>query len=256
MRDLTDGMVRFDGCSVDFTYWMALVELVHSQGSQRVSVVIIINKCDLFKNNRGLVNTPYRVQSGVTLEDLKDFVATLEDKPVDLNDKNIPGLLQLSHEFGFQMLIGKLAAHQRSPGLVGVSTKFPPAAVPLSALSKSPPTDNYDHTTISDVPLVSISLFQEGLRRDEFMFIVNHTAFLTSVVEAVVISPAVCEQLQVDSCGRRFVIYDPEIDSTDFISLQSLLLGVDTVRQKSHRKSLLRLSRQLGNVGFARFFFG
>jgi hypothetical protein len=96
----------------DFTYWMALVELVHSQGSQRVSVVTITNTCDLFTNNLGLVIAPYQVQSGVTLEDFQDFVATLEDKLVDIHDKNIPGLLTLSHEFGFQMLIGKLSAHQ------------------------------------------------------------------------------------------------------------------------------------------------
>jgi hypothetical protein len=103
---------------------------------------------------------------------------------------------------------------------------------------------------------VSISLLQEGLRRDEFMFIVNHTPFPTSVVEAVVLSPAASEQLQVDTCERRFVICDPEIDSTDFTSLQSLLSGVDTVLQKSHRKSLIRLSQQLGNVGLERLFFG
>jgi hypothetical protein len=53
---------------------------------------------------------------------------------------------------------------------------------------------------------VSISLFQEGLCRDEFMLIVNHTPFPASVVEAVVLSLAVCEQLQVDICGRRCVI--------------------------------------------------
>jgi hypothetical protein len=119
-----------------------------------------------------------------------------------------------------------------------------------------PPTDNCDLTTITAIPLVSISLLQEGLPRDEFTFIVNHKPFPTSVVEAVLLSPAVCEQLQIDPCARRFVICDPKIDSTDFASLQSLSSGFETVFQKSHRKSLILLSRQLGNVGLERLFFG
>jgi hypothetical protein len=189
------------------------------------------------------------------LEEFQAFTSALEDKAVNITDRNFSGLLQLSKEFGFQILLMKLSNRGLSPGLTEVCAKSPPAAGSPSALAKFPSTGNYDVTTTSDVPLVSISLLQKGIRRDEFMFIVNHTPFPTSVVEAVVLSPAVCEQLQVDACGRRFVISDPEIDSTDFTSLQSLLSGVDTVLQKSHWKSLLRLSRQLGNVGLERFFF-
>jgi hypothetical protein len=43
----------------------------------------------------------------------------------------------------------------------------------------------------------------------------DHKAFPTSAIEAVVLSPAVLEQFQVDACARRFVICDPEIDSAN-----------------------------------------
>jgi hypothetical protein len=94
---------------------MSLVELVHPQGSYQVSVVPLITKCDLFKTNPGLTVSPYGVQSEVSLEDFRDFVSALEDKPININDRNFPGLSQLSEEFGFQSLLMKLSSHRRSP---------------------------------------------------------------------------------------------------------------------------------------------
>jgi hypothetical protein len=47
---------------------------------------------------------------------------------------------------------------------------------------------------------------------------------------------------------------DPQIDSADFSSLQNLVSGVEVVLQKSHQKSLILLSLQLGNVGFEPLF--
>jgi hypothetical protein len=76
----------------DFISWMSLVELVHPQGSHQVLVVPLINKCDLFKNNLALAIAPYRLQSEVSLEDFRDFVSVLEDKPININDRNFPGL--------------------------------------------------------------------------------------------------------------------------------------------------------------------
>jgi hypothetical protein len=179
-------MVRYDGRSVDFTYWMAHVE------------------------------------------DFEDFVRALEDKSIKINDKNLPGLSRLSAEFGFHALSAKISDFSNSPDL----------------------------TTTTAVPLVSVSLLQEGLPCGEFTFIVNDKPFRTSIAEAVLLSPAVCDQLQVDACARRFVIWDPEIVSTDFCSVQRLFSGdADTVLQKSHQKSLIRLSQQLCNVYLERFFF-
>jgi hypothetical protein len=80
--------------------------------------------------------------------------------------------------------------------------------------------------------------------------------FPTSTVEAVFLSPAVGEQLQVDACARGFDICASGIDSTDFSSLRSLLSGKEVILQKSHQKLLILLSQQLLNVGFERLFYG
>jgi hypothetical protein len=101
---------------------MALVELVHPQGSHQISVVPLINKCDLFKNNPGLTISPYRVESGISLDDFRDFVSALDDKPINIKNRNFPGLSQLSEEFGFQSLSKKLSADRRSPGLSSAQT--------------------------------------------------------------------------------------------------------------------------------------
>jgi hypothetical protein len=101
---------------------MALVELVHPQGNPPVSVGPLIMKCDLFKNNPALTITPYRIQSGVSLEDFQDFVTALEDKPMDIKDRNFLGLSQLSEEFGFQALLAKLSSYRRSAGLSDAQT--------------------------------------------------------------------------------------------------------------------------------------
>jgi hypothetical protein len=101
---------------------MALVELVHPQDSHQVSVVPLITKCDLFETNLALAIAPYQVASGVSLKDFRDFVSALEDKSINVNDRNFPGLLHLSEEFDFQSLSKKLSSHRRSPGLSSAQT--------------------------------------------------------------------------------------------------------------------------------------
>jgi hypothetical protein len=73
---------------IDFMSWMSLVELMNPQGGHQVSVVPLVTKCDLFKNNPALFGAPYRVQSGVSLDDFQDFVSALEDKPINIKDRN------------------------------------------------------------------------------------------------------------------------------------------------------------------------
>jgi hypothetical protein len=58
----------------------------------------------------------------VSLDDFQDFITALEDKPIDIKDRNFLGLSQLSEEFGFQALLGKLSAHRRSPALSDAQT--------------------------------------------------------------------------------------------------------------------------------------
>jgi hypothetical protein len=92
---------------------MVLVELAHPQGSPQVSLVPLINKCDLFKNTPGLAIAPSQVGSRVCLEDFRDFVCALEDNPINIKDRNLPGLSQLSEEFGFQSLEERAGQHER-----------------------------------------------------------------------------------------------------------------------------------------------
>jgi hypothetical protein len=58
----------------------------------------------------------------LAMKDLRDFVSALEDKPININDRNFPGLSQPSEEFGFQSLSKKLSAHRRSAGLSAAQT--------------------------------------------------------------------------------------------------------------------------------------
>jgi hypothetical protein len=96
---------------------MAKVELVHSQGTSQVSVVHLITICDLFKNNPSFTLTPYQIQSEASLEDFQDFISALEGKSININDKNFPGLSQLSEEFGFQVFLMRISNRRRLPTL-------------------------------------------------------------------------------------------------------------------------------------------
>jgi hypothetical protein len=58
----------------------------------------------------------------VSLEDVQDFASALEDRPINIKDRNLSGLSQLSEEFGFQVLSKKLSAHRRLPGLSSTQT--------------------------------------------------------------------------------------------------------------------------------------
>jgi hypothetical protein len=96
---------------------MAQVKLISSQGTHQVSVVQLIGKCDLFKSNPGLTMTRYRVQSQASLEDVQDFVSALEDESIHMDNRNFPGLSQLSEEFGCQMVLMEITSRRRLPGL-------------------------------------------------------------------------------------------------------------------------------------------
>jgi hypothetical protein len=69
--------------------------------------------CDLFKKNPGLMSAPYRLQSTVSRDTFRDFVSALEDKPIDVKDRNFPGLSHLCEQFDFQAL----SANRRWPEL-------------------------------------------------------------------------------------------------------------------------------------------
>jgi hypothetical protein len=152
---------------------MSLVRLVHPQCSHQVSVVSLIKKCDLFKNNTSLTIALYRVQSRVSLKDFRDFVCALEDKPISINDRNFPGLSQLSEEFRFRSLSKKLSAHRK-----------------LLRLSAAQTAERLSRISVLEERTV------EGIPPDEFTFTINDKVSPTSTIEGVFRSPAVGEQHQ------------------------------------------------------------
>jgi hypothetical protein len=83
---------------------MASVVLVHPQETRQVSGLQLITKCDLFRNDLTLVVSPYNIKSSVFVEDFREFVSAIEDRPIKITVSNISGLSLLSKEFGFESL--------------------------------------------------------------------------------------------------------------------------------------------------------
>jgi hypothetical protein len=142
---------------------MAQVELRHPQGTYQVSCVHLITKCDLFKNNPGLTLSPYQVQSEVSLADFQDFISALEAKSIRINDTNLPGLRQLSEEFGFQVFLMKISNRQRFPGLSeGQRMKYQSQ---ISSLEKQVGQHEHQLAALQSMLLVAVQHFETDLER-------------------------------------------------------------------------------------------
>jgi hypothetical protein len=100
--------VKVRNCDVHFTA-MASVTLIHIEDRTTISIRQAINKCSLFENNPALAASPYQVQSPGSLLTFREFVSALEGNPIKITDTNFTGLEQLSREFGFSEIAGKLS---------------------------------------------------------------------------------------------------------------------------------------------------
>jgi hypothetical protein len=80
---------------------MSQVVLVHPLQTFTVQGRLIIHKCDLFADNVGLLGSPYRVRSQVSLADFGQFVSALEGNAVTITNDNFTGLSALCDEFRF-----------------------------------------------------------------------------------------------------------------------------------------------------------
>jgi hypothetical protein len=76
-------------------------------------------------------------------------------------------------------------------------------SVPFSGQGSATP----DRITITTDPLVGVRLLQARIPRGEFTCIINHKGFPTSAIEAMLLSSAVGEQLQVDACLQKNIHY-------------------------------------------------
>jgi hypothetical protein len=106
------------------------------------------------------------------------------------------------------------------------------------------------------VPFLAVRLLKDDIPHDKFTFTIDNKVCPTSTVEAVLLSPTVGEQLQVDACAREFDLCVSGMNSIDFFSLHIVVSGKEVVVQKSHQKSFIQLSQQLLNVGCERLFYG
>jgi hypothetical protein len=83
---------------------MSTLIIVHPELQIAISVVPLLTKCELFKTNPILFNSPYQVQSNVPLVVLREFLTALEGKRVKITSNNHSFLSVLSNEFGFHGL--------------------------------------------------------------------------------------------------------------------------------------------------------
>jgi hypothetical protein len=89
-----------------------------------------------------------------------------------------------------------------------------------------------DFTIIVIAVLVGINRFQVRLLDEEFMLIVSHMSFPSSVFKSMELSPTVRESLHVDISATRFVFGYPGINLTDFVPIQDLISEEDDVSSK------------------------
>jgi hypothetical protein len=61
-----------------------------------------ITAYDLFKNNPGLTIRLYQVQSQIPLDDSQDFISTLDDNLINMNDKSCQRLSRFWEQVGFE----------------------------------------------------------------------------------------------------------------------------------------------------------
>jgi hypothetical protein len=74
----------------------------------------VADQCGLFKANPALLGVPYAVRSNVPPTIFPDFVAALEDKPIETTSDNIDRPLLPCDEFGATDLTVKLTGFRES----------------------------------------------------------------------------------------------------------------------------------------------
>jgi hypothetical protein len=90
------------------------VALVHPHETFHISPTLMVQKCDLFRNDPTLTASPYNVKSQVSLSDFREFVSALQNTAVKITNNNFEGLSRLCDEFGFRDLVGRLSEFRAS----------------------------------------------------------------------------------------------------------------------------------------------
>jgi hypothetical protein len=199
---------------------MTSVTLVHPEETFTIPFQAI-TKCNLFQNNLTLADTPYSVQSSITLSIFQEFVSALEGNSIKITDTNLIGLQQLCEEFGFDELLSQL------------SPFFQPSDDSLGRQLRSPLTQ-----------------MRSALLSESFLFVTKGTVIESDISEAIALFPSIREQPSVDGCARKFFVKHSGIESADIRSLQLLLSG----EAISIGRSQGLLNNLLGNVNLEQMF--
>jgi hypothetical protein len=98
------------------------------------------------------------------------------------------------------------------------------------------------------------AIVETGLKRmldfvksDCFTFVVNGEHFESTVSEAILISPTVCDLLRRDAGTRSFIISSSDIESNDFSLILGFVRLFDTILSKDRIFPLLLIFNILGN---------
>jgi hypothetical protein len=85
------------------------VTLVHPHETLQVSAQLLIDKCNLFSDNRELTASPYTPVSQISLRVFREFASAVEGTAVVINNDNFIGLLRLCKEFRFRDLTAQIS---------------------------------------------------------------------------------------------------------------------------------------------------
>jgi hypothetical protein len=89
-------------------------QLVHPDETVQIPVRTLILKCDLFADDPGLLQNPYKVTSPVSVEIFRTFISVLNGNTATITNANFRGLSLLCDEFHFGTFATEVSAFQES----------------------------------------------------------------------------------------------------------------------------------------------
>jgi hypothetical protein len=161
------------------------VWLISEEDSFPVNATVARRKCSLFRSNPSL--RAYTVRSSVRAPAVEGCIDALNDRPFEIDGRQLSGLAELANEIGFDALAAKLA-NRRTKSRSMTRKELAEAVESLASAMLS----------------------------DNFTFVINGESFHRDRVAAASLSPAVAHQLAIDACSRAFMVNDPNIEAADF----------------------------------------
>jgi hypothetical protein len=173
----------------------------------------LIAKSNVFFRLQSELPSIYRIQSRVDESSFQSFVLFLCGSEIVITDQTWSGLLLLASELECPALAERL----------------------------------HEYMPCFSTPPVIATFMRSANIDDSFTFICNGERFQTHLVNAVCLSPFVAHQLSVDSTARTFTVSHGDIEMDAFGALIGLFAGEVIGNSTSLRKSLMLISRCLGN---------